>query len=260
MQVADFMSEDPVVIGPHDSPALALQLMDSVGVRHLPVVDDGVLVGVLSDRDLLGVVGWRMLGPAAAERGETVDGLMEREVVTVAPEDSAVVAAVECSVRAIGCLPVVRDGELVGIVSETDLIRLVSMAGGPGLADDRDVSEIAAFPVTAVPLGAPIALIGTLMDAKAIRHVPVMDERNVLVGMVSDRDLRRALGAGLGPGVQARQLMTPGPVGIDCSTTIADAAAYMCERRVSALVVHGGPDGLGIVTTTDFLETALEVI
>ena len=64
MIVANFMTPDPVTVGPNDSLETALQAMDEYSVRHLPVVDDGdYLVGVLSHRDLVGLTGWGLLGP-----------------------------------------------------------------------------------------------------------------------------------------------------------------------------------------------------
>ena len=94
--------------------------MRLAGIRHLPVVDDrGHLVGILSDRDLLGALA-RSRG-----KGVPVVEIMTRDVRTIAANAPARRAAATLLEHRIGCLPVVGDeGQLVGMVTETDFLRL----------------------------------------------------------------------------------------------------------------------------------------
>ncbi len=256
MIVADFMTHDPVTIGPNESLETALQAMDEYSIRHLPVLDGEHLVGVLSQRDLLGMTGWGLLGPEDddEQRPRWVEQAMKTDVVTVSPDDLVVAAAVEVSARGIGCLPVVADGKLCGIVSEMDLVRLVSKDGASG----ETILSIGAPHAIAVTPGATLAQLDNLMSAKGVRHLPV-EEGDDLVGLVSDRDVRRAIGAGLSPDTPAELFMTQNVVSVPAETPLKDAAAMMFDRRIGALVIRT-EQGFGIVTTTDLLDYALGVL
>lgn len=116
MQVRDIMVTEVVTIGP-DQPAIrAYQLMRDRRFRHLPVVAEGRLVGVVSERDLRPV----LLSPGLAEA--TVGEVMVESPITIAPEAQVEEAARLLVTRKIGCLPVVAGDDLVGIVTETDLL------------------------------------------------------------------------------------------------------------------------------------------
>ena len=258
MIVAQFMTPKPVTVSPDDSLETALQAMDEYRVRHLPVVDGEYLVGVLSHRDLVGLTGWGLLGPEEGDdedRYRWVSQAMVRDVVTVSPDDQVIAAAVEVSAQGIGCLPVIEDGKLAGIVSEMDLIRLVAENAGP---NDTIETLGVADAITVTP-DATLAQLDDLMSAKNVRHLPVV-ENGKLLAIVSDRDVRRALGAGVGRDSSAGTFMNEGVVSIDASTPLKTAASMMFDRRIGALVLTHGDDRYGIVTTTDLLEHALGVL
>lgn len=127
MLVRGRMTREVVTASPSATLAEASALTRRRRIRHLPVVDDGTLVGVVSDRDL------RLAVPAPGtvseeERGrilrtKTVGEVMVRQVVTVSPDAPVEEAAMMLAAHHIGCLPVIEDGRLVGILSETDLLR-----------------------------------------------------------------------------------------------------------------------------------------
>ena len=102
-------------------------------VRHLPVVDDDdqTVVGIVTQRDLFRDALAQALGYGRHAQRKLLDTLsvkdvMATEVVTASPEASLVEAAKILTERKIGCLPVVENGKLVGILTEGDFVALVA--------------------------------------------------------------------------------------------------------------------------------------
>ena len=118
--VEQFMVTDLFTVRPEDTIDLPANLMHWKHVRHVPVEDsDGRLAGIISHRDLLELF--------AVERTNgdtelTVRDVMKREPITVAPETPTLDALLMMRERNIGCLPVVRDDRLVGIITAHDFL------------------------------------------------------------------------------------------------------------------------------------------
>jgi acetoin utilization protein AcuB len=129
--VKDSMTREVVALPPQSTAGEALALCRERRIRHLPVLEDDRLVGIVSDRDLRSAT--PALGdPARAEAlGRIlVHEVMVREVATTHPDDPIEEAANALRERKIGCLPVVEDGALVGIVTSSDVMEaLVYLMG-----------------------------------------------------------------------------------------------------------------------------------
>jgi len=139
MLVKNRMTADPVTVTPEDSLAHALRLTREHRIRHLPVVRNGELVGILSDRDI------RTAMPSPIEVADPerasmlehtpVERVMTREVITAGPFDAVEDAAEQICSHRIGALPVVdAHGRLLGMITETDVVDAfaeVLSAGGP---------------------------------------------------------------------------------------------------------------------------------
>lgn len=122
--VRDSMTREVVTVGPETMAAEALALCRENRIRHLPVLEGGRLVGIISDRDLRSAT--PVLGDPA--RVEALGRIrvaeeMARDVTTVYPEDPIEDAALAMYERKIGCLPVVDGDDLAGILTSSDVLR-----------------------------------------------------------------------------------------------------------------------------------------
>lgn len=221
MLVKDFMTRDPVTLGPDDSLARATEVTHTRRIRHLPVVTGGQrLAGLISDRDI------RLATPSPLALGEPervesfertpVAAVMTRDVITVSPNEPIEGAAHLLCKHRIGSLPVVDgEGRLQGIVTHTDLLRaLIHTLGGNEPSSRIEVAlpdepgELArALRVVGEDLGINIATI--VVPAQqgdkrkiAILHLNTIDPRHAIAGLEAagfevgwpslDADLRAA--------------------------------------------------------------------
>lgn len=130
MIVQEVMTREPYVALVRDSLRTVLRKLAEADIRHLPVVHDGTLVGIVSDRDLRGVAPSSLdveERPREAARilAQPVSDVMSPDVVTVSPGDDIVEAIDLMIEHRIGAVPVVdpSNSELVGIVSYVDALR-----------------------------------------------------------------------------------------------------------------------------------------
>lgn len=128
LSVRDLMTEQVVTVGPEDDLSVVYDLMDSRRIRHLPVVEEGELVGLVTQRDLLrGALGEAGGLPMSAQRemlrSIQVDAVMVSEPTTVEADTTLREAGELLLEHKLGCLPVVEGNELVGIITESDFVR-----------------------------------------------------------------------------------------------------------------------------------------
>lgn len=130
MLVRDIMTPNPYAMSLRSTVRQLLRSLAEADVRHLPIVDDGALVGIVSDRDLRGissVVEDALERPGAAQEAlaQPASSVMTSDVITVHPE-SDVSEAIDLMIEhRVGALPVVEPDstKLVGIVSYVDALR-----------------------------------------------------------------------------------------------------------------------------------------
>jgi acetoin utilization protein AcuB len=138
--VRDVMTRTPITIDPEAPLETAVTVMREREIRHLPVVDEtGRLIGMITDRDLRGAVlapvlaeylspsAQRRLRRLSADLGNLrVRHAMTWDGVTIGPEASIAQAAAVMFERRFGSLPVVDRGQLVGIVTERDVLKALA--------------------------------------------------------------------------------------------------------------------------------------
>ncbi|MCA9910231.1 MAG: CBS domain-containing protein [Anaerolineae bacterium] len=136
LKIGDMMTNDVISVLPEAKLNAAQEIMEEYGIRHLPVVEHGKLVGIISKGDI------REARPSDAttlsvwEVNYLWDTLKVKEVMTtkaltVSPDDTLIEALRIMVARKFSSLPVVTDGVLVGIITETDIFnKLITLIEG----------------------------------------------------------------------------------------------------------------------------------
>ena len=130
----DIMMGSPVTLSPDDNLDLANNVISLGRIRHIPIVEAGKLVGLISERDLMGAAASRIFGlknksKSALLKSVPVKKVMRKHVITVGPDIPIKDVARLMADKKIGCVPVVADGSLVGLVTTTDILRYVEGLG-----------------------------------------------------------------------------------------------------------------------------------
>ncbi len=164
MIVAGWMTKNPITVRSDEMLAAARRKMDAGNFRRLPVVEDGRLVGIITDRDVRQHIG--------ALEHVKVDAVMSKNVISVTPSTLLEQAAYQLVKRKIGAMPVVDGAKLVGIVTASDLLRAFSEVLG---ASEEGVSRI------------DLALSGDPGEMAAVGQL-VAGESGEVLGMGTYRD------------------------------------------------------------------------
>ncbi|MCY4389649.1 MAG: CBS domain-containing protein [Desulfurellaceae bacterium] len=127
--VRDIMSAEVTTLGRNDTLLLAKDIMNLGRIRHFPVVEDDELVGVVSQRDLYRAsLGTVMQYGEKAQRA-FLESVVVKEImadpISIRPDATVGDAARLMIEHKIGCLPVLENDRLVGIVTETDMLQVV---------------------------------------------------------------------------------------------------------------------------------------
>ncbi len=132
--VREIMMGSPVTLKPDETLDLANDVISLGRIRHIPIMEDGRLVGLLSERDMMGaatttIFGLKRKSKSALLKSVLIKDVMKKKVVTVKPDTPIKEAAHLMKEKKIGCVPVVNEGSLVGLVTTTDILRYVENAG-----------------------------------------------------------------------------------------------------------------------------------
>ena len=269
MQISDVMTRSVITAPPGMSLALAQRLMDDHRIRHLPVVQEGQLAGLVSDRDIRQALPSPTTTLTQAEFTYKLGTLaiatcMTRAVVTVPPEADLVQGMRQLLAGPYGCVPVLTEGQLVGIVTAIDGLRGFLM----------DIGGVAAhMPIRAHMQYAPLTgrqddLVSQAhhrMQSADVRHLPIVAADGTLLGLLSDRDLRQAGASTLPPlshyeaplllmTMLVKDIMRTDVTTVGGETTLADAGQLLLEHKIGCLpVLHHDRTLVGMVTVTDLL-------
>jgi CBS domain-containing protein len=259
-RVRDLMTHRVVTARTHDTLAYASQILLWRGIRHLPVVDaDENLVGIISDRDLLRHV---VEGPAGSL---PLSAIMRTPVEVISPDADIEQASAMLAVARIDALPVVKRGKVLGILTSADVLaergKLVHKGGAGRIPTAVDVMHSRVL--VAHPGDRLVVAIQKLVDA-GVRHLPVVDDDFRVVGILSDRDVRTAVGDPRSAidreeddflaGLTVQHVMTAEPVCVPPTTSVLQLAELLLDGKIGAVPIVSDDDKLlGIVSYVDVI-------
>ncbi len=263
MRVSALMTRSPITVTPDTSTDEAVIAMDRAGVRHLPVVENGQLRGLISDRDLLTETGWlpsrlrdMRSGQSLASKKHQVRELIHEPVMTTTPQDPVLTVVVEAAVQGLGCLPVIEGNKLVGIVTEVDMLRTFLLVCAANQQDTSLDPHIAGH-MTREPscLEFSSTIDEAIVECRRLEahHLPILQSGH-LIGILSDRDLRRARGRGRSGDRAVETIMQRSPTCLTPEAHLSEAARLMVDERISCLPILRDSVVVGILTTQDLLE------
>lgn len=174
--------------------ASAARIMRDHRIGCVPVVDDGRLVGILTDTDLLALVTGTLAGEPPPARPMTVERAMTPAPVSLAPDATIAEARTLMARYGVRHLPVVEAGKPVSMVSDRDLrVAEIVFREADHAQALRAVRLVAADPVRRVPVGAPLDVVLLEMFADRLDAVLVVEGER-LVGILAASDACRMLG------------------------------------------------------------------
>jgi CBS domain-containing protein len=235
---------NPMSVTPETSIDDARRLMQDYGVRHFPVVSAGhQLVGMVSDVDL---------AKAPNGRPANVTEIMSRQPHTIRRCATPLAALRAIVMHGFHSLPVVEDGELVGIVTSTDFLREFSFAGGPAAQETvaRHMMDAEAQIDLAATYGAALRM----MDEMSVDHLAVV-KGDCPVGVVARPFLLHVAEPATQDTAISAAVCIKAPM-IRPNDTLGEAAARLAESGcTAALVVDRNNRLVGLLTADRLLTT-----
>jgi CBS domain-containing protein len=229
----------------------AMRILVEHEITGLPVLDGADLAGIITEKDLLKTV------VSTGRLAGTVEEYMTTRVVAF-DEGNAVAEIWDCLVRSeFRRVPILRAGELTGVISRGDLIRasLASRrAGRRGLRADEDRVRAVMTPglLTITPEGSLEDAAATMV-AHEITGLPVVDDRMHLVGIVSEKDILKLVSDAEAYSCPVERVMIRDVVSFAVEDELLDLYACLAENPFRRTPVVDGGKLVGIVSRADLI-------
>jgi CBS domain-containing protein len=274
MMIGNLAQPHVVSVGPTDTLDTAITLMEEHRIRHLPVIDVGRPVGMVSDRDLLLAVGWKLEVDRSSDRKKKVVGprlvreIMSSPALYLDPGGSPQTASRMMAEGHFHALLILRNSAVSGLVTSTDLLRYFATVTDQRF--DEPVEHRMRANVRTIGPSAALFEASRICRDAGIRHLPVAVEGS-LIGLVTDRDLRRVCGEDtvndelaerngrvfIGA-TRVMEIMTRPVQTISEDTPMRVACQKMATHHIGCLPVTRDEQLIGILTDTDCLRLAAE--
>lgn len=181
---------------------------------------------------------------------KTIDQLMTRDVIQVPPQTSLAECAEMMARYRISSLVISEDGKPVGLMTERDVVRLLSR----NISQDQAVSVSMSVGLITVTADTDYRDAYHLFVLHGIRHLVVIDDQGSLAGIVTETDFRRHAGVEEFIGLRTvASIMDPVVLSLEPDANVIDAARMMHERRASCAIVEKERKPIGIVTERDMV-------
>lgn len=263
--VRSWMSSPVITVTPETSLTEARRIIDERHIRALPVMKEGRLAGIVTKRGLLrldlSILGNESWNQNVNLNEETVGEIMTAKPITLLPETLIPKAARIMLENKITALPVLENEKLVGILTNSDLLRFI-LAEYSGLKKSILVKHYMTDEVVTIEKDTSLLESHRLMGTKRIRSLPVMQGES-LVGLVTRTDLMSSDPSRLASRNNqeislkiltqpVEKVMTTNVLTISPEAELTEAAQLMLDHKIHALpVVDEKKKMVGIITESD---------
>ena len=243
LKVADAMSKDVATISSDQTVLSAAKVMTDKNISCILVKDNGNITGIVTETDLLK----RTVIEARDLQNTKISEIMSSPVESVSPNLSVLDASEIMDKKGIKRLPIFEDDRLVGIVTQTDLIRVL-MPYGIWI----DISAIMSRDTLGIQKHATVTEAAKIMAARNVSSVVIMDDNNV-VGIFTERDLfKRVIAQAIHPDrICVGEVMSSPVVIITPDTSVFSASVAMEKLHIRKLVVMEDKQLYGVLSQTD---------
>jgi len=246
LTVADVMSRQVATVSPQQDVVDAAVKMAQDGISCVIVTEDGAVAGILTETDFLR----RVVAQGDCIYQTKVADVMSASVESVSADLSVLAAGKTMKEKRIRRLPVLDQGKLVGIITQTDLTRALTSFG-----HWRDVGQIMSKAVSEIQTGASVAAAAKLMSISKISSIVVMTDDEV-VGVLTQRDvLKKVVAKKQDPtAIKIEAAMSAPVISVPPSYSVFSASKAMEDMNIRRLVVMRDKRVCGIVTQTDIFQ------
>lgn len=244
LEVRDVMSRQVATVSPEDMVVDAAKMMTERNISCAVVVDhQGKMIGILTERDLL----QRVAAKEGDFSGMKVSQAMTFPVESVPPSMSVFEASSILESKKIRRLPVTENGELVGIMTQTDLTRVLASYGVWQTVGDVMTPEVAVAQQAESVWDAAVC-----MSKRNVSCVVIMEGEKV-AGILTERDVMKKIVAPQRDPHRLRlqEVMTSPVLCIESGQSVFSAIRTIEEKKIRRLVVMEGGKLFGVVTQTD---------
>jgi len=254
MKISEVCERNIKTISKNQTIMEALKTMGP-GLTKLPVTDGGKLIGIVTIRDILKVVG---SSNTQSPEHTHISGVMQREL-NVLPPDAEIKDAVRTMLENdISSIPILEGENLIGLVTKTDILRTCTKI-------DTPIRELMVEPIT-VSLGHSIPHIRKLMFEQNLSVIPVTDGGN-FIGVVLSRDITEKI-LSFKKDIKKHQeaiknmavedFYRPDTTAVSSEATVGEVAKKLLEEKKTSLPVVEKGNLIGIISKTDLLRALLD--